>query len=283
MTKRNRPAGSELESRLTAYQQNIQSQAAEGRSKRPDWSMYAAVAGSALAMASNASANSIITGAINKTLPDVLGAHTSVAGVGPADGVLRASVVEGFFKTHTQTRTKTKTHTSTHGGPGSTSSPGNPGHGSGTNIHTHTHTHVHTHTILREGPGIAVDSTKGGLGIAFDSARDNTTGRPITQGDFVAQHATFPRNGDVFLGAEWFVPGNSTPYLGWILVDFPGDIVSWAYNENAGESILAGQTSNDSIPNSTPEPSSAAMALLAAGAAGVLAWRRRRAAQAAAE
>jgi hypothetical protein len=49
-------------------------------------------------------------------------------------------------------------------------------------------------------------------------------------------------------------------------------VLSWAYDDT-GASIIAGDTG--SAP-SAPEPSTAAMALLAAGAAGVVALRRRR-------
>jgi LPXTG-motif cell wall-anchored protein len=69
--------------------------------------------------------------------------------------------------------------------------------------------------------------------------------------------------------------------LGWIDVEvfdrsadgYPDqlEIISWAYNNVGGASIEAGQTS------STPEPNTAALGLLAAGAAGLLALRRRRA------
>jgi MYXO-CTERM domain-containing protein len=69
---------------------------------------------------------------------------------------------------------------------------------------------------------------------------------------------------------------------GWVRLRFTNDqtghvetltAIDWAINTNGG--ILAGQTSNQSESSSTPEPNSGAMALLAAGSAGVLAWRRR--------
>jgi hypothetical protein len=49
------------------------------------------------------------------------------------------------------------------------------------------------------------------------------------------------------------------------------EAVDWAYN-NAGGGISADQGD----PNAVPEPGSKALALLALGSAGVLAWRRRR-------
>jgi hypothetical protein len=72
------------------------------------------------------------------------------------------------------------------------------------------------------------------------------------------------------------------PHLGWIrirLEDTNSDgftnrltVVDYAYNDVAGASIQAGDTGSAPVP----EPSSKAMALLAAGAIGVLAWRKRR-------
>ncbi len=53
-------------------------------------------------------------------------------------------------------------------------------------------------------------------------------------------------------------------------------VIFGAYNTVAGQAITAGQASTP--PGATPEPSSDALALLAMGAAGVLAWRRTRAA-----
>jgi len=55
---------------------------------------------------------------------------------------------------------------------------------------------------------------------------------------------------------------------------YPGSVtlIDYAYNDVLGAPINAGQVSD----TSTPEPDSKAMGLLVAGAAGVLAWRRRR-------
>ncbi len=70
--------------------------------------------------------------------------------------------------------------------------------------------------------------------------------------------------------------------LGWLTVKL-GDrnsdgyadqltILAWAYNDVPGQSITAGQAP----PSGTPEPGTAALSLLAAGAAGIVALRRRR-------
>jgi hypothetical protein len=77
-----------------------------------------------------------------------------------------------------------------------------------------------------------------------------------------------------FMGLEFFDAGNAR--FGWIRISggptagFPATIVDWAY-ENSGAGILTGA-------GIIPEPSSLALGCLAAGAAGLAAWRKRKAA-----
>lgn len=74
-----------------------------------------------------------------------------------------------------------------------------------------------------------------------------------------------------FMGVR-FLDAGSNPVYGWIRVNggptqgFPATIVDWAY-ESSGAGIQTG---------AVPEPSSLALGCLAAGAAGVSAWRRRK-------
>ncbi len=78
-----------------------------------------------------------------------------------------------------------------------------------------------------------------------------------------------------FMGLKFFDSSNN-PLYGWIRVSggptlgFPATIVDWAY-EDSGAGILTGATV-------VPEPSSVALGCLAAGAAGLAAWRKRKAA-----
>jgi hypothetical protein len=66
-------------------------------------------------------------------------------------------------------------------------------------------------------------------------------------------------------------------------IGFPTTLIAidWAYNNVANRHIIAGEGLPPPIlienpPSAVPEPSTLALALLAAGAAGVLAWRRGR-------
>jgi len=76
-----------------------------------------------------------------------------------------------------------------------------------------------------------------------------------------------------FMGVKFFDAADD-PLFGWIRVTggptagFPATIVDWAY-EDTGAGILTGA-------GIVPEPSSLALGCLAAGAAGVAAWRRRK-------
>ena len=84
-----------------------------------------------------------------------------------------------------------------------------------------------------------------------------------------------------FAGFEFKTNVRSSYDYGWLRLSVTangsGDptevtLIDYAYNETPGQSIETGQES------ATPEPGAKAMMLLAAGFAGVLAWRRRRAA-----
>jgi hypothetical protein len=78
-----------------------------------------------------------------------------------------------------------------------------------------------------------------------------------------------------FMGVEFFNASNN-PLFGWIRITggptqgFPATIVDWAYDDS-GAGILTGA-------GIVPEPSSLALGCLAAGAAGLIAWRKRKAA-----
>ncbi|OAI51351.1 hypothetical protein AYO44_00645 [Planctomycetaceae bacterium SCGC AG-212-F19] len=94
----------------------------------------------------------------------------------------------------------------------------------------------------------------------------------------------FPAHSPVFLGVELKNGVAGGTEFGWVRFSFqngPGGypnqvkLIDWAY-DNSGAAINAGQI------QPVPEPSSLLLTILAAGSAGVLAWRKRRQAAAAA-
>lgn len=121
----------------------------------------------------------------------------------------------------------------------------------------------------------------GGLSLDGTTYAVLTAGTPITPGDMyinlTASSATAAwRTGqDAYLGVRFINSQTSQTNFGWVHFNttgstgFPATIVEYAY-DNAGGSINAGQV---------PEPSTTALlAVMAAGALGVRAWRKRKAA-----
>jgi hypothetical protein len=92
----------------------------------------------------------------------------------------------------------------------------------------------------------------------------------VPQGQFT------PETG--YFGVRFDPAGGPNYKYGWVHVDnVASDYTSyhvngWAYEDVAGEPILAGQTSG----GAPPVPEASTLVLFAAGAAGILAWRRRR-------
>ena len=138
----------------------------------------------------------------------------------------------------------------------------------------------------RSGPGLSFIQGK-------SAANNFAPGNPVTganKGTFVemrldyavGSHSlrrdAFPLNQTAFAGFQ--LPASKGGGMGWMRFEvldrnndgFPDgvEVIDWAYND-AGGGISAGQTTN-----AVPEPGTKALALLALGSAGVLAWRKRR-------
>jgi hypothetical protein len=113
------------------------------------------------------------------------------------------------------------------------------------------------------------------LGAPITLASTTTTGlQKLVQGLDATPFGLWATSSHGYLGVSFTV--SSQQYLGWAELQLDNGtpsatLVSYAYNDEAGQAIAAGDTG-------VPEPSS--LTLFALGAAGVLALRRRRQAQA---
>jgi hypothetical protein len=111
-----------------------------------------------------------------------------------------------------------------------------------------------------------------------------------TSGGF--QTGAFAASQPGFAGIEFNTGGRGTSYFpalpelhyGWIRLVYDGiplsgsiTAIDWAYDLTPNEAVTAGQTTSVQT-DPTPEPGTAALSLLAMGAAGILAWRRRKSA-----
>ena len=102
---------------------------------------------------------------------------------------------------------------------------------------------------------------------------------PASGPEYDASHQHPFNSANDFIGFR-----TSSGNLGWLQIEVfdhnsdgfvdEAKIIGYGYNTVAGASILAGQTSGGG--SSTPEPGSASLAILAAGAAGIQALRRAR-------
>jgi LPXTG-motif cell wall-anchored protein len=211
-----------------------------------NWGAYAAAAGAALAMSTNASA-SIISSIPGLTVSLTPGPATTVFRVGGIGEVL--SVVDRKLTANRRTSHEAEV------GPASLGPHLNFKVSSSGAAH-----YVAGQPILAAG---SVSSSADLWRIINSTRRGRTIG---ISGNFG------PGFSNGFVGFE-----NAAGDLGWLQVHVALDgripvgaeLIAWAYNDVAGAPINAGQTT-------TPEPSTAALGLLALGAAGILALRKRR-------
>jgi hypothetical protein len=261
-----------LDNRLNAYFSALNSRPAADALKRStaNWQYYAAVTGSAMAMATtNASAAIIYDG--------------SGVTVGPHASVLASTSF------HSTGAIKLKNGTGAFIG-------------------------------VDFGPGIFQRSTGAGNQSGSAVLKGTTAGFRMTLAHFKLRKFSFGSNVDIapdalsvweggtvkmasrsnsaaggHLGTGWasnktyfagfFFGGAANMHYGWIRLKYTlgsnglpnsAEAIDWAYNSTPNGAITAGQ----GIPTATPEPSTLGLGLLAAGAAGVAAIRRRKQASA---
>ena len=255
---RQRP--SDLKSRMQAYRQSAGARIAAGcRDRFGNWFVYAAAAGSALALSSNASA-SIVYGTVNQSasitpLNGAIGENSAFAPTFNIDGVPFGLAV---FSARSQF------------GPGT--------HGNGAdalNQTLHDGLEINNSGALKRlASGDQVSAGK----MSFLKA-SSLHGLALFGTSNGAASGTWPKSQQGFAGIG--IQKNGHTYLGWLRLEYfesngaidKVEAFDYAYNTVPGGSIAAGDTG-------VPEPSTAALTLLAAGAAGIAALRRRRAAKA---
>lgn len=143
--------------------------------------------------------------------------------------------------------------------------------------------------------GMLVNSSSGVQKLSSNAAISSKAGRFVAgphivkEGNSTFAYGAFNVSEPRFAGIEFNTGGFSSSqstnskeiHYGWIKLVYNGipdptsiTAIDWAYDMTPNEAITAGETS----VQTTPEPGTAALSLLAMGAAGILAWRRRRAA-----
>jgi LPXTG-motif cell wall-anchored protein len=209
-----------------------------------NWGAYAAAAGAALAMSTNAS-SSIIS-----STPDLTVSFTP----GPATTIFRVGGVSEILAVENRNLQRGRT----------------------------------SHRAVVQSESVSHLNFKE---LSSSGAKRYVTGDPILAGGPVSSDAILWQivknsRGKIMGSSGFFGPGASNGFvgfenaagdLGWMQVQVTLDgtipaeleLIAWAYNDVAGAAIDAGQTT-------TPEPSTAALGLLALGAAGILALRKRR-------
>jgi MYXO-CTERM domain-containing protein len=211
-------------------------------------SMLATVAGSALALATNANAGIIYSGIQNVTASRPAGAGLSVAPFAVGGVPWRLSATNSFGSRRSTAIARLHEI---------------PGNGEG---------------FMFTGP-FNVKKLASGAVISAGQSFANRSFPLLRRKNLASYTGQFLNSSVGFAGIEFNLGG--VTHYGWIRlhVDIgPGNnsvtatAIDWAYNDVAGQAIHAGEGTT----SPTPEPSTASMALLAAGSAGVLAWRRRR-------
>jgi hypothetical protein len=271
-----------LRKRMEAYQESAQG--THARRGMGNWPVYAAVGGSALAMASNASANSIVYSGV---------IHVSAVGQANRNVTAPLQLAGNGYAHAIRIDVDRATHTSFSAGP---PQPGFTSQSMSRSIVKHRYSGV-AGLLPAAGDHLAINPNNL-LVQVLGEGQDVSSAmfRFVNGGNFSEVAVKAPPNSNLYAGfagngaaafAGLELDVNGQTHYGWIELSFTdapsrGDqpqsltVLAYALNDIAGQSILTGETSNSSSPTpNTPEPSTMAMAVLAAGSAGVLAWRRR--------
>jgi LPXTG-motif cell wall-anchored protein len=251
-------------------QQNLKT-SPEWRARLNTWGIYAAATGATLAMASNADADTIISGAANvmaSVIPNAASAFSAKPfQIGGHSGQIEIGElrVSSFF--------------SISGGLKELGANGLhfATRGSGTLVNFNPGQLILPPAVYFASRGFARNIVSGASG-GGNSICCSSGGSIGSSGGPNGVFGSFATGRTGFAGFV-LTNGASEPRFGWlrIKVSDPTSVgymteiqaLDWAYNDTPFAPIAAGETG-------TPEPATAALALLAAGTAGLLAWRRRR-------
>ncbi len=265
-SQRDNASVNELEPRLSAYEAQARAIADSGPSR---WPVYAAAVGSGLAMTTAAAAGIIYSGTQNTTASV---AASPRGNSGRTSNQSKAINIDGIggdefnIKAFFQNNWAASTNRGSVGLLGGSV-------GSGQVIRNG------SNAVKRLASGAVISNGAVGFGAGnfVHFKRLDTTGFGATAGTST-DLGTWASNQQGFAGVKFKQGGQD--HFGWIQLKwqfdtagFPFQVpnsitaIDWAYNDVAGESINAGQTT------AVPEPGS--LALLALGSVGVLAWRRR--------
>jgi hypothetical protein len=265
-----RKASPDLEACLDPYLATIQSTAGGWKQSLGNWPMYAAATGSALALSTSAGA-SIIHGFGNLSLSVPAAGfqlETSDFRIGPQSG--SAVAYPYLFAFHRQFSGNSTFPAYRVGGVQLLASCGCT-----TSFFVRPYsTLVRNYPLRRFASGEMISGGGSPLFYSMGFLAAKCTGATSVCGTAggVSVHPDFQSN--VYGFAGFRAGGN----YGWIRVKWEADsgngfpnkitVLDWAY-EDSGAPIAAGDTG-------TPEPGTMSMSLLAAGAAGIVAWRKRK-------
>lgn len=227
-----------------------------------NWRIYAAAAGSSLAMAASAQADTIVSSTPNITLLSHGGATGLSQPFGIAPGTNRFRAYLAFLTYNQRFYTNARFFATGAKFANGRSATGLVKYLPGAPI-----TLGATNVTLTLGQGVVRFSNNGTAPSARFGRRQGNFPNDVSSGIVAFKFTSGPQSGDI----------------GWIqikLTETPGSsptsqfqVLSAAYNATPGAPIVAGQSSSSS---EVPEPSTLGLALLALGAAGMANWRKLR-------
>jgi hypothetical protein len=256
-----RPAQS-LKTKLDAYDAQSVDDGAASKERHRKWAVYAAAAGSGLALTTSAEAGIIYSGVQNVSVNTSQGTGVPQKFAVDIDG--QGHSFQGQVSAHFFGPTKT--------GLAATAA------GAG----------LHGLEMILNGSGQLKNLASGakisnGAGVFGNGGLLRSKASSIA---LVRSAGTWPKSHTGFAGLKFTEGGQD--HFGWIRLEwkgtsksvntFPASLtaIDWAYETDPNTSINAGQEFS-----AVPEPGSAVLALLATGSVGVATWRKRRSQEAA--